>query len=180
VRWLIVVAALAAAFAAAAGAAKLDPAALVLRQGDLPAGYRLDRAESGLRTNEIEGREHPELRAKFRAWGRVTGYQAAFEHGDAMVGSRADVFRSRVGPSNFLEWFVQELRKSTQLALQPVKAGLGDESLVYRWKLGGDNYTVVVWRFRGVFALVGAERMTRDRVLALARTQHRRIVAALR
>jgi hypothetical protein len=72
-RWLIVVSALSAVFAAAAGAAKLDPKALVLRQGDLPAGYSLDRAESGLRTNQTEGREYPQLRAKFRAWGSCHG-----------------------------------------------------------------------------------------------------------
>jgi hypothetical protein len=85
-----------------------------------------------------------------------------------------------MGPRNFLEWFIQELRKSTQLALQPVKAGLGDESLVYRWKLGRDEYSILVWRFRRVFAVIGGEDLGTRRMLTLARVQQRRIAAALR
>jgi hypothetical protein len=61
-----------------------------------------------------------------------------------------------------------------------VIARIGDESLLYRWKLSGDAYTVVVWRFRSVFAVIGGEDLGTQRMLTLARVQQRRIAAALR
>jgi hypothetical protein len=57
-----------------ASAASVDPKALVIRPSDVPAGYVLQRSESGLRTNEQEAKESPEAARVFRRFGRVTGY----------------------------------------------------------------------------------------------------------
>jgi hypothetical protein len=164
--------------ASAAAAAQPDPEGLVLRQSDMPRGYSLDRDESGLRTNALEAKEYPQLRSKFGAWRRIVGYQVEYERDDETIGSRADLFRGRSGPQSMLVWFRKELRKST-LPARATKLELGDEAWLYRWKLAGDQFGLIVWRFRTVFALVGASELRTARTIALARTQQRRIAAAV-
>jgi hypothetical protein len=74
---------------------------------------------------------------------------------------------------------VKELRKSTVLNAQSTDVEIGDKGLLYTWKIPGDRFTVVVWRFRTVFAVVGAGELGKVRTLALARVQQRRIASAL-
>jgi Ni/Co efflux regulator RcnB len=180
VRVLVAAACFLAVTATAAATAQPDPADLVLRRGDVPRGYALDRSESGPRTNAVEARENRELRSKFATWRRITGYQVEFERGDETIGSRVDLFRDRSGPRSMLAWFVKELRGSTQLMELRTKVELGDEALVYRWKLGNDQFSVVAWRYKAAFAVVGAGELGTTRTLALARVQQRRVAAALR
>jgi hypothetical protein len=140
---------------AAAAAAALNPAALVLHQADVPPGFRLDRGASGLRSNEFERQETPELRGRIAAWGRVTGYQVEFDRGDSSLMSRADVLRDSEAAQAMLRWYVRELKTApAQAVIRPVGFRLGDEARSYGLTFGGESLTVVVWRFRQIFALV--------------------------
>lgn len=176
----IVVAAL-ALLAVPASAAQIPPVELVLRQADVPAGFELDRAESGLRSNATEIREHPEARV-FVPWGRVTGYQAAYTRRTRNVGTieaRADVFRASDGAHKLLVWTDRELRKAGFAGQKRARVDLGSEGWVH-WASGsGLDLSVVVWREGRVFAGVMGLGLTKDRALALARLQQRRIAATL-
>lgn len=62
---------------------------LVLAPADLPAGYRLVRDESGLRTNEQESKDSREARELVIRSGRLTGYEATWEKPGIMAQWRA-------------------------------------------------------------------------------------------
>ena len=177
----IVVAAL-ALLAVPASAAQIDPAEFVLRLAEVPVGFELDREESGLRSNELEVKENPEIRVVVR-WGRVTGYQAAYTRrtrNPGTIESRADLFNGATGARKLLVWVDSELRKSGFAGQKRARVDLGSEGWVH-WAGGsGLDLSVVVWRQGRVFAGVMALGLTKDRTLALARVQQRRIVAALR
>lgn len=177
----IVVAAL-ALLAVPALAAPIDPAELVLREVDVPVGFELDREESGVRSNAVEVREHPETRV-FVRWGRVTGYQAAYTRrtrNPGTIEARVDVFRGTDGAHKLLVWVDNELRKAGFAGQKRERVDLGSEGWVH-WAGGsGLDLSVVVWRQGRVFAGVMGLGLTKDRTLALARVQQRRIVAALR
>jgi hypothetical protein len=157
----------------------LDPSRLVLRQADVPAGFRLDRDESGIRSNEREAKNDPRLPGLFVRWGRLTGYEAVFDRGAATIESRVDVCRRPEGAHMLLLWFDRELRKASPASLRRSPARIGAEGWVYRGKLPV-AFTLVVWRNRTAFAGVFATGVSRERTLALARAQQRRIAAALR
>lgn len=165
-----------------ASAAQIDPAELVLRQADVPAGFELDRAESGLRSNASEIREHPETRV-FVRWGRTTGYQAAYTRRTRKVGTieaRADVFRGTDGAHKLLVWVDRELRKAGFAGQKRERVDIGAEGWAH-WAGGsGLDLSVVVWRHGRVFAGVMGLGLTKDQSLALARVHQRRIVAAFR
>jgi len=177
----VVVAAL-ALLAVPASAAQIDPAELVLRHADVPARFEHDREESGLRSNELEVKENPEIRVVVR-WGRVTGYQAAYTRrtrNPGTIESRADLFNGATGARKLLVWVDSELRKSGFAGQKRARVDLGSEGWVH-WAGGsGLDLSVVVWRQGRVFAGVMGLGLTKDRTLALARVQQRRIVAALR
>ena len=66
---------------ATSSAARIDPSALALRQGDVPSGFRIDPDDTGVRTNAREMRENPDARPVIRRFGRLTGYQAMYRRG---------------------------------------------------------------------------------------------------
>ena len=169
--------ALAALVAPVAAGALTDPGRLVLRQADLPAGFAVDRDETGLRTNALEAREVPETRNRFRRWGRGTGYQARFVRGHASIEARVDVFRGAGGASRLLEWVRSEARRSGFHGQKLARFRIGAEGLIL-WV--GDSLTLVTWRQGRVFAAVFGDELPRARLVALARVQQRRIVAELR
>ena len=179
VRSVVVVLLSATVLAAPASASEVDPRKLVLSQGDVPTGFRLDRGESGVRTNELEAREYPETRALFRRWRRVTGYQAAYEGRGATIEARADLFRDTGGARNLLAWVDREFRKAGVKGLKRGRAGIGSEGWVYS---GGSSsgMAAVVWRYSRVWSGVASMGLGKARVLALARLQQQRIAAALR
>ena len=162
-----------------ASAVDVEPKALVLSPADVPAGFRLDPDESGVRTNEREGRDNPEARKLFSRWRRVTGYQAAYARRGSEIESRVDVLRSASGARSLFRWVDEEMMKAGVLGLKRARAGIGAESRVYS---GGTpvGFTLVAWRYGRVFAGIVSIGVPRDRVLALARVQQRRIAAALR
>jgi hypothetical protein len=160
-----------------ASAADVDPRALVVRPSDVPAGFRVDRDESGLRSNELEAKEYPQTRALFARLGRVTGYQVAFERGDASIDARSDLFRTTTGARKLLAWVDDEYRKSGVRAQRRASLDIGDEG----WVISGGmvpGLTLVFWRHGRVFSGLVGLSLPRERTIVLARTQQRRIAAA--
>jgi hypothetical protein len=180
VRRLLFLGLLAAALAQSAGAAAVDPARLVLRQPDVPGTYRLNARESGARTPGQDSVGFPGLKAKYRSWGHLAGYQIRFDKGDDSIVSRADVFRGRSGSRQMFAWFLAETQQqNTRIHLHPSALVLGDEGIVYTFAGGGVHFAVASWRYRRVFSLVGGAGLPQTKVLALARTQQRRVASAL-
>lgn len=160
--------------------AEVSPRALVLGQADVPAGFRLDPKESGLRSNELEAKESPEARAKFKRWRRVTGYQAKYLRGSSEIEARVDVFRTADGARKLLEWVDLEWRKAGVTGQRRARAGIGAEGWVHWVPSSSFRYTLVVWRHGRVFAGVAGPGIARESTLALARAQQHRMAAGIR
>lgn len=164
--------------AAPAAAADVAPRALVLRSADVPAGWALDRGETGLRTNADEAGADRRSRALIARLGRVTGYQAEWRRGtmDSIV-SRADVFRSTRGARTYVDIAAASLRSSGIKGLRRSTVRIGDSGYVFH---GGPAATVawVVWRSGAVTGTVVGWGIPRDTTVVLARKQQRRIAAA--
>lgn len=169
-RLVLVAVAAAALLATPAATAELDPRALVLNQVDVPTGFRLDPKETGIRANAGGAEATAEMRALFARSGRVTGYEAAFEHRTAIIRSRADLFRRPDGARLVLDWFEAELRKGGIKGLRRARAGIGAASWIY-WSGPPYSVTLVGWRYDRVFAGVvgsGSPRSGRSRSAALS------------
>jgi hypothetical protein len=176
----VVVVLVALLLAVPAGAASVDPKTLVLARSDLPAGYRLARDDSGLRTNEQESKNSREARELVVRSGRLTGYEATWGKPGIMAQSRADLCRRPSGTRILFDFVVQEMRKSGIRGLRRAPAGIGAESWIYSGedsKVSG--FAVVVWRYDRVFAGIVGIGLTRRLALELARKQQRRIAHAL-
>lgn len=177
-RALLAAALAAIAVALPASAAEIDPRTLVLAREDVPSGFRLSLAESGLRTNELEAKQNPETRALFERWRRITGYQVVYGRRDARLLARADLFRNAHGASRLLDRVDLEFRRSGIGGAKRSRTTIGNGGWLYAApRLGG--YTVVAWRYRKTFAAVIGTRLPTSRTVALARAQQRRIAAAL-
>ena len=177
---VMLVAVVAAVLAAPAAAADLDPGALVLRQADVPSGFRIDAADSGLRANATEVMSEPRLRTLFERWGRVTGYQAEFDRGTASISSRVDVLRSPSGARKLLAFVSREIGTSGIKGVQRHATPIGDGGWTYRGRTGRTGFTIVVWIDGRVFGGVAVTDLTSDRALGYARVQQRRMAAAPR
>ena len=180
-RRLVLVALLAAALAqsAAAAAATVDPSRLVLRQSDVPSTFTLNERESGLRTLGKDSAGFPALKAKYRSWGHLTGYQIRFDRGEHSIVSRADILRGRAGAHGMYGWFAGQLRRQGVKGTRISALALGDEAVALSVGGGGLSLTVVAWRQGRVFSVVGGAGLTKARVLALARRQQQRVASAL-
>lgn len=163
---------------AASAAAAVVPQALVIRAGDVPAGYRLEAASSGVRTNAQEAKESPEAGRLFRRWGRVTGYQVIYDRGERTIEARADVFRSPAGPREMLRWADRQVRLSGIKGLRRESVRLGSDAFLV--SSGSSREAYVYWRHGVVWSALGGRGLGKAQVLALARVQQRRIVSALR
>jgi hypothetical protein len=162
-----------------ASAASVDPKALVIRPSDVPAGYVLSRSESGVRTNQQEATESPEAGRLFRRLGRVTGYQMIFERGERTIEARADVFGSPASAREMLHWADRQARLAGVRGLRRARAGIGAVGWVF--DVGSPSVVAYVyWQHGSVWSALGGRGMSRDRALALARVQQRRMAAALR
>ena len=170
----------AAALAATADGAALDPGRLVLRQSDVPASYTFNARESGQRTLTQDSKGFPGLKAKYRSWGHVAGYQIRFDKGNDSIVSRADVFREPAGTRQMFAWFRRQVEKqNTAIHLRWSPLAIGDAGVTYSFAGGGVRFTVATWRYRRVFSVVGGAGLARSQVLALARTQQQRTANAL-
>ena len=154
------------------------PGTMVLRASDVPEGFVVDPAQTGLRTNEREWRDEPETRRLFQRARRVTGYESRFNRGDDSIASRVDILRGRNGADLLLGYFESEMRRSGIRGLHRERIAIGDEGLLYGDRVGS-VITFVVWRHGRVFSAVVGAGVARARVTSLARLQQRRIAAAL-
>ena len=174
---------LAAVLAVPAGAAAVDPTALVLRQADVPAGFRVVPDQSGIRSNREISKAGPEHRRQVERSGRVTGlfrlWQRRAPGVFVLVGSLADVCRDARGATAWLAWLDARARlQSTQTHLRRRVVRIGDEGWAYSTtRLGGT--ALVGWRRGRVVALVSTSGLGLGKALDLARRQQRRIAAAL-
>jgi hypothetical protein len=162
-----------------ATAGTVDPRALVIRPADVPAGYQLERSESGLRTNAVEAKENTEMAPLFRRWGRVTGFQLIFERGERTIEARTDLFRAASGAGRMLVWSERQSRLAGVQGLRGARADVGDEGWIF-WTTAQWTETYVYWRFGRAWSAVGGRGQTRGQALAFARLQQQRIAAALR
>lgn len=161
-----------------ASATEVDPKLLVLQQADVPAGFQLDRDESGVRTNAGEAKSGPEARALIARAGRVTGYEASWSKESITLQSRVDLCERSAGARVVFDYIEDGMKLAGIKGLRREPAGIGSESWVY-WA-GPRGLTLVAWRHGRVFAGIVGLGLTKARALALARVQQRRITAALR
>lgn len=159
-----------------ASAASIQPWNLALAASDVPAGFRVDPGETGVRTNERDLREVPEARDRFGRRERLIGYQSMYRRGSARIESRSDVFRAADGAREMLSWVDLEARKAGFLRQRRASLSIGSGGFVH-W--AGGAYTFVVWRQGRVFTGVFAEGISRSRTIALARAQARQIAREL-
>ncbi len=168
------------AVSAGANGAAVDPATLVLRQADVPPAYRLNDGESGARTVAQNAAGYPGLKAKYRTWGHLAGYQVRFDKGDDSIVSRVDVFRGRTGGHRMLAWYLAQAEsQKTPIRLRLETLALGDEAATLSFGGGGFHFSIAIWRYRRIVSIVGGAGLTRARVLVLARTQQHRVARAL-
>jgi hypothetical protein len=174
---------LAVVFAVTAGAAAVDPKALVLHHADMPAGYRVVPDQSGMRSNRELSKAGPEHRRQVERSGRVTGFFRLWQRRApgvfVLVGSLADVCRDARGATAWLAWLDARARlQSTRTHLRRRPVRVGDEGWAYSTtRLGGT--ALVGWRRGRVVALVSTSGLGLGKALDLARSQQRRIAAAL-
>ena len=158
-----------------AGAA-VDPGSLVIRTTDVPAGFELDRGESGVRSNAVEAARSADARKLFVRWRRLTGYQRTFDRGERQIEARADVLAAASGARQMLGWANLQAKLSGIKGMKGSPAGIGSEGWIYR---GGFPQTIVFWRYWHVFAAIAGRNVDADTIIRLARTQQRRMATAL-
>ena len=161
-----------------ASGARVDPRTLVLRPGDVPSGFRLDAAESGVRPNAREAKGGVEAARIIARSGRVTGYRNVFARRSTSIESRADLCRTPDGAAALLDWFVLEMHKSGISGLRRSRVSVGVEGYVY-WSREPNAFALVTWRHGRVWAGVVVLGLTKERAIALARVQERRIEAVI-
>ena len=176
-RRLLVVFLVVAVFAGGASAATVDPKAVVLSPTDVPAGYMLDRNDSMVLSRALIARSPDAAARKLLRSGFVSAYFARYTNVGGphwtYVTSGAYVFREEAGARRMLALTLVEARGGLAIAQ---RLQLGDDAWVV--SIGGrEPTTAVLWRYRGIMALVTCSEMTRHRTLALrlARKQQRRI-----
>jgi hypothetical protein len=163
-----------------AGAAQVDPKGLLLRQSDLPAGFRLLPDQSGPRPNRelvSGGADHAR---QVQRSGRVSGYVRIWNlrtRDDAqLISSLADLCRTASGADVWLAWLDARARlQSAQLGHMRQRLRIGDEG----WAYSDQDSATVGWRQGRAVALLSTWGPGLRKALALARAQQRRIAAAL-
>ena len=184
----LLVALIAAVTLALPASAEIDPKALVLAEVDLPAGFRLNQAESYVVSNARFVRAVPANQKLVARSGRVTGYLARYDKGSGRqlrtIQSLVHEFGSREGARTFLLWIDAEQRRRNAKRGVLLRDGrattpIGDQSWVY-WSGYPGYYTMVTWRQARFLGIVASWGSGREPTLALARVQQRRIAAAVR
>jgi hypothetical protein len=177
---------LAAAFlATAAGASTVDTRLLVLQRTDVPATFGLDRDASRYWSNAALARSAPEVRKLLASSGRISGYTATYEDGAPAIVSAAHLFRKGAGAHVF---YAGENARQRALNAERVRRGgqayrheslvLGDEASFYR-STRAPTVMLLVWRTGRVVGSLSTWGLGRDRTVALARVQQRRVEKTL-
>jgi hypothetical protein len=175
----------AAVLATAASAATVDARLLVLRRADVPPGFGVDHDSSRYWPNAAVARSSPQVRKLLTSSGRSSGYTATYEKGTAAIVSAAHLFREGDGAHVFYSAEDAQQRavnadriKRGGRAYRRESVGLGDEASLYRSK-ETPKFTLLLWRTGRVVGSVSTWGLGRDRTVALARVQQRRIADAL-
>ena len=192
---LALLAVVAPAAVATPGAARAvpDAKAMVLKQSDLGAGFKAERAYYV--SNARADKENTAVSlADYKRWGRLNGYEAhylrAARSGILVVISRANVYKSAEGPRSALRVsFAEAAKPQGGVLFKEVRGAgrVGSESRVYTATvMPGDEGAIliaVLWRSGNASASLFATGWTGTfdaaAVVKLARRQQRRIEAAL-
>jgi hypothetical protein len=164
--------------AVSSAAAAVDPRALVLGPAELPAGFRLDPSDSGVRSNAAVAGGQPARLKLFRRWGRLTGYYGTYEKGATKkIEVSSDLFRGADGARSMLRLTMQVWESSSTSSQTATRVALGDEGVVYS---SSSDFHLVLWRRGRVVSGFQGIGLPRSQTLALARAQDRKIAVALR
>jgi hypothetical protein len=132
--------------------ASTDPARLVLRLGDLPAGFHASRA--GVVDNAAAAKAGPVSHATYERWGRLSGYDAYFDREAALsdflkgaisVESSSNVYRSPVGAHQSFNSTRAACSKPPITRLSTGGARLGQESVLCAFTRKSNGYTFQVF-----------------------------------
>jgi hypothetical protein len=175
----------AAILATVASASTVDTRLLVLQETDVPSGFSVDRHSSRYWPNSALARSSPQVRKLLTSSGRMSGYTATYENGTPAIVSAAHLFRKGGGAHMF---YAGEDAQQQALNAERVKRGdhayrhepfaLGDEALLYR-STQTPKVVLVLWRSGRVVGAVTTWGLGRDRTVALAQVQQRRIAKTL-
>lgn len=180
----LVVASLMLVLAAPASAAQIKPRELVLQETDLPARYVLDK-DNTMAFSYAQFAGRPDAPKIIKTSGFVAGYFAKYRNTDPPrwrdISSASYLFRQPLGATRYLVWMRHALERQQGPKFSRSRIELGAEAWAYTAR-SRDVGSLVLWRYGRVVALVACQEMTSHRSLALslARTQQRRIAAALR
>jgi hypothetical protein len=177
----------------AARAPSPDPKEMVLRLGDLPAGFGKE-SENYVSNVQVARRQGVSI-AELTRWGRVIGYDAVFRNkalaGLSRADSSANTYRTPGGAHDSFREQVAAATGPNDKGLVfkrlPTGGAIGHESRLYvaRTTSGGVTVDVyaVVWRYSSVTAaIIGAgiaPTVDAHVVVDLARKQQRHILAAV-
>jgi len=156
---------------AAPAAAVLRTPQMTLRPADVPRGFVLDRSRSGAPTFSSPS----EVPTGFRA-GSFTSFRDPSPQPTRRIESLAFVFSG----ADTAERFLVTLRRVNS-RLRSEAVSIGSRGVILT-PPGPDSTVIVAWRHGRITALVVCRKVDRprERAIALARVQERRIVAALR
>lgn len=195
--WSLAALAVAASITATnASARSIAPQQLVLRLTDLPAGFALDRKQTGPRSNAAVARDTSSTLSQLKRWGRIGGYQATFTReptlrgllaGSLEVQSLASVYRTARGAAASFVQSRTVCKKSpfTRLSIG-ARLGHGAVYCSMQQRRSGQKITVylLAWRRGSVTAaiLLGGLAGVVDptEAVTLAHKQDARIARALR
>jgi hypothetical protein len=179
-RRVLVIATLATVIAlvavASASAASLDPRGLVLRRDDFSRAGWIPSGRNGYRSADQAAQGAPPgTAARFVRYGFRRGYDASFGTTTALVGSTAYVFATTAGAKRAFGIY----REAPPAGTKKIPFGrVGDASLGFR-SIARPRLTAVVWLNGPVLSIVLTGGLTDRDTLALAKTQSRRVVAAV-
>jgi hypothetical protein len=174
----------AAILATTASGSTVDAQLLVLQTSDVP-GFSVDRHGSRYWPNAAVVRSAPRSRKLLASSGRISGYTATYENGAPAIVSAAHLFRKSGGAHVF---YSAEEGEQRALNAERIKRGgrayrhepvvLGGEALLYR-STQTPKVVLVLWRSGRVVGVVTTWSLGRDRTIALAQVQQRRIAKTL-
>lgn len=192
---VLLVVALAPLEAAAATAAVREPSRMVVQLADLPTGFTATTRRE--RPNATVAKETGVKLETLRAWGRVDGFEAAYDRpvdpsapprGAAMVSSAVSVYRGASGLRKAFAASVKRIGDAGKPRHVPktLPGKVGDEARLWETRFSQDGIPIVlytvVWRSDRALAHVAvagvAGRLTAADALAIARKQDVRLRAA--
>jgi hypothetical protein len=160
----------------AGAAAAVQPRMLVLQRSDVPSRYEFQPGSSG----DVRSVGAPDALARP---GLIGGFYATYWRdgkSERTIVSAAYLYRSSAGAKAALAAVDREARHNATRSLRRLRTDLGDDAWIYTDR-SRDLGTAVVWRSGRVLAVLDYSSPTGHEklALALARTQQRRIAAAL-